>query len=44
MRVLVFRKKNSGVDVDLAFSLRQQPSVVPTHCVAVYRWALSLKK
>lgn len=44
MRVLVFRKKNSGVDVDLAFSLRQQPSVDPTHCVAVYRWALSLKK
>ena len=23
MLVLVFRKKNSGVDVDLAFSLRQ---------------------
>lgn len=32
MLVLVFRKKNSGVDVDLgfAFSLRQQPSVDPT--------------
>lgn len=30
MLVLVFRKKNSGVDVDLGFSLRQQPSVDPT--------------
>lgn len=30
MLVLVFRKKNSGVDVDLALSLRQQPSVDPT--------------
>lgn len=32
MLVLVFRKKNSGVDVELdfAFSLRQQPSVDPT--------------
>lgn len=30
MLVLVFRKKNSCVDVDLAFSLRQQPSVDPT--------------
>ena len=46
MLPLVFRKKNFGVDVDLgfAFSLRQQPSVDPTHCYAVYRWALSLKK
>lgn len=52
MLLLVFRKKNFGVDLDLdldldlgfAFSLRQQPSVDPTHCVAVYRWALSLKK
>lgn len=45
MLLLVFRKKNFGVDLDLgfAFSLRQQPSVDPTHCVAVYRWALSLK-
>lgn len=45
MLVLVFRKKNSGIDVDLVsegngVSLRQQPSVDPTHCVAVYRWAL----
>ena len=30
MLVLVFRKKNFGVDVDLVFSLRQQPSVDPT--------------
>jgi len=32
MLVLVFRKKNSGVDVELGFdfSLRQQPSVDPT--------------
>lgn len=46
MLLLVFRQKNFGVDVDLgfAFSLRQQPSVDPTHCVAVYRWALSLRK
>lgn len=49
MLLLVFRKKNFGVDLDLdldlgfAFSLRQQPSVDPTHCVAVCRWALSLK-
>lgn len=42
MLVLVFRKKNSEVDVELgfAFSLRQQPSVDPTRCVAVYKWAL----
>lgn len=45
MLVLVFRKKNFGVDVDLVsegngVSLRQQPSVDPTHCVVVYRWAL----
>lgn len=46
MLLLVFRQKNFGVDVDLgfAFSLRQQPSVDPTHCVAVYRWALSFFK
>lgn len=30
MLLLVFRKKNSGVEVDLGFSLRQQPSVDPT--------------
>lgn len=49
MQLLVFRQKNFGVEVDLVsegngVSLRQQPSVDPTHCVAVYRWALSLKK
>lgn len=42
MLPLVFRKKNFGVDVDLGFSLQQQPSVDPTrsrsecisgHCV-----------